>query len=91
MDVLAGEVVGVFAHIERAHQDGAGGFEPFDERRIAHRRRAGAVDLGARERRQSLDVEQVLDREGNARQRPERPVVGALLVDGLRTGAGALA
>ena len=32
MDVLAGEVVGVFAHVERADQHGAGGFEPLDQR-----------------------------------------------------------
>ena len=36
--VLAGEVVGVFAHVERADQDGAGRFEPLDQRRIARRR-----------------------------------------------------
>ena len=35
MDVLAGEVVGVFAHVERADEDGAGGFEPLDQGRVA--------------------------------------------------------
>ena len=35
MHVLAGEIVGVLAHIERADQHGAGGFEPPDDRRIA--------------------------------------------------------
>ena len=35
VDVFAGEVVGVFAHVERADQHGAGGFQPFDQRRIA--------------------------------------------------------
>ncbi len=43
MHVLAGEVVGVFAHIERADQHGAGGFQPLDQRRIALRR-AGQRD-----------------------------------------------
>ena len=78
MHVLAGEVVGVFAHVERAHQDGPGGFEPFDQNRIAGRGRPGLVDLGARQRRQARDVEQVLDRERNARQRSERLVVAAI-------------
>ena len=35
VDVLAGEVVGVFAHVERADQHRAGRFEPRDQRRIA--------------------------------------------------------
>ena len=39
MDVLAGEVVGVFAHVERADQHRAGGFHPLDQGRIARRRR----------------------------------------------------
>ena len=39
MDVLAGEVIGVFAHVQRAHQDGAGRFQPGDQ---------GAVTLRGR-------------------------------------------
>ena len=72
MHVLAGEVVGVFAHVERADQHRAGRFEPLDQRRVARRRRALAVDLRAGERRQARDVEQVLDRERHAGERPER-------------------
>ena len=37
--VLAGEVVGVFAHVERADQHRAGRFEPRDQRRVARGRR----------------------------------------------------
>ncbi len=48
--VLAGEVVGVFAHVERADENGAGGFQAFDQRRVAARGRQVAIDLGARER-----------------------------------------
>ena len=44
-----------------------------DQRRIARRRRTLAIDLRAGERRQPGDVEQVLDRERNARERPSRP------------------
>ena len=35
MHVLAGEIVGVFAHVERADQDRAGGFHALDQRRVA--------------------------------------------------------
>ena len=44
MHVLAGEVVGVFAHVERADQDGTGGFEAGDEGAILGSGRAVAVD-----------------------------------------------
>ncbi len=81
MDVLAGEVVGVFAHVERADQDGAGGFQPLDQRRVARRRRQVAVDLGAGERRQAGDVEQILDRERHAGERAERLAPRARGVD----------
>ena len=39
MNVFAGEVVGVFAHVERADENGAGGFEPLDQGGVARRRR----------------------------------------------------
>ena len=41
MHVLAGEVVGVFAHVERADQHGAGRFQPLDQRGVARGRRHG--------------------------------------------------
>ena len=37
MDVLAGEVIGVFAHVQRAHKDGAGRFKPGDQRAVTLR------------------------------------------------------
>ena len=58
--VLAGEVVGVLAHVERAHQHGAGCLQPLDQGRIGRGRFTLAVDLGARESWQPGDVEQVL-------------------------------
>ena len=36
--VLAGEVVGVFAHVERADQHGAGRFQPLDQRLVVRGR-----------------------------------------------------
>ena len=58
VDVLAGEVVGVFAHVERADQNGAGRFEPLDQRArravaggsVAVDLRAGAASAGRRHR-----------------------------------------
>ncbi len=69
--ILAGEVVGVFAHVERADQNGAGRLQPLDQRGVARGRRMLAIDLRAGQRRQAGNVEQVLDRERNARQRAE--------------------
>ena len=37
VDVLAGEIVGVFAHVERADQHRAGRFQPLDQGGIARR------------------------------------------------------
>ena len=72
MRVLAGEVIGVFAHVQRPHQDRAGGFQPRDQRSIRHRRPMVAVDLRSRQGRQSCHVDQVLHRERHPRQRPNR-------------------
>ena len=44
MDVLAGEVVGVFAHVEGAEEHRAGGLQPRDQRRIPLGRRQFAID-----------------------------------------------
>jgi hypothetical protein len=43
--VLSGEVVGVFAHVERAEEDRAGFLESRDERRVVLGRRTLAIDL----------------------------------------------
>ena len=85
VDVLAGEVVGVLAHVERADQHGAGRLQPRDQRGVARGRRAVAVDLRAGERRQAGDVEQVLDRERHAGERPERAACARARID--RVGA----
>ena len=76
VDVLAGEVVGVFAHVERADQHGAGGLQALDQRRIARRRAAGSrLILEPASVGKPADVEQVLDRERHAGERPERAVL----------------
>ncbi len=82
MDVLAGEVVGIFAHVERADEHGAGGFQPLDQGQIPLRRRQFAIDLGAGAGRQAGDVEQVLHGEGDAGQRAERVTGRASRVEG---------
>ena len=84
VNVLAGEVVGVFAHVERADENRAGGLEPFDQSGVACRRRQVAVDLGAGQRRQPCDVEQIFDRERHAGERPERLAARPRIVDRLR-------
>ena len=68
--VLACEIVGELAHIERADQDAACRFHTRNQRRVRSRGRAISVDLGASARRQSGDVEQVLDSERRTRERP---------------------
>ena len=45
MHVLAGEVIGVLAHVERADQHGTGRFQFLDQHKIAFRRRISAIDL----------------------------------------------
>ncbi len=86
--VLAGEVVGVFAHVERADQHRAGGFQARDQRRVFLRRRIGAVDLGAGDGNDAFDVEQVLHRERHAGKR-QLSFIGRG-VDRGGAGAGAL-
>src|SRR5580658_5469852 len=85
VDVFAGEIVGVFTHVERADQDGTGGFQPLDQSGVTGGRRRGAVDLRSGERREAGDVEQVLDRERNAGERSERFAAPARLVERART------
>ena len=48
MRVFAREVVGVFAHVERAEQHGAGLLEPLDQGRIAFGGRALSADVPAK-------------------------------------------
>ena len=70
--VLAGEIIGVFAHVQRADQNGAGRFEALDQRRITDRRFGVAIDLRpgdaspGRQRRTNFSPR-------TARRREERP------------------
>ena len=81
MDVLAGEVVGVLAHIERADEDGACRLQPRDQWRIGFGRWPVAIDLGAGQRRQARNIEQVLDGKRHAGEGAERLARGALRID----------
>jgi hypothetical protein len=72
VNILAGEVVGVFAHIERADEHRAGRLQPLDQRRVLLRGRMRPIDLGAGDGRQPCDVEKVLDRERHAGERQAR-------------------
>ena len=69
MHILAGEVVGVFAHVERADQHGAGRLHALDQGGVARRRLEVAVDLRSGAGRKPLHVEQVLHRERHAGER----------------------
>jgi len=90
MDVLASEVVGVFAHVERTDQYGAGSLQALDQRRIARGRRKVAVDLRSRAGRQALHVEQVLHRKGNACKRTDLFACGKRRIDGACSAYGTL-
>ena len=90
VDVLAGEIVGIFAHVERADEHGAGRFQPLDQRRVACRRRQLAIDLGTGKRRQAGDVEQILHRERYAGERPELFALRLRRIERTRTRERAL-
>ena len=90
VDVLAGEIVGVLAHVERADQHRTGGFQSFDQNGVARRRRVAAVDLGARARRETGDIEQVLDSDRNSGERAEGSTLRMRVVDCARPFAGAI-
>jgi hypothetical protein len=45
VDVLASEVIGIFAHVEGADQDRSSGLEALDQRRVAARWWQIAVDF----------------------------------------------
>ena len=89
--VLAGEIVGVLAHVERADEDGAGRFEPLDDRRIALGGRRIAIDLGAGDRRKAGDIEQVLHGKRHAGERRQRVHARARASSSVRARASARA
>jgi hypothetical protein len=67
MAVLAGEIIGVFAHVQGADEDRPRRFEAGDQGRIGSSGRAVAIDARPCESGKPGDVNQVLDREGYAR------------------------
>ena len=68
--VLAGEVVGVLAHVQCTDENGSRSLQPLDQHGVTCRGLEFAVDLRSCARRQTLDVEQVLDCERNAGEGP---------------------
>ena len=84
VNVLAGEIVGIFAHVERADEHGAGRFKPLDRGRVAGRGRRIAIDFRSGKRRQSGDVEEVFHRKRHAGERRQALAPSARLVKGLR-------
>jgi hypothetical protein len=86
VDVFPGEIIGVLAHVESAHEHRAGGFEACDQRRVLLCGRVVTVDLRSGDGRHPCDIEQVLDRE---RHPGERAHLCAVLTRGVdRVGAG---
>ena len=79
--VLSGEVVGVFAHVERADENRAGRFEPRDKVASASAGGRSRLIFEPAQRRQALHVEQVLDGERRAGERAEALAAGARGVD----------
>ncbi len=84
--VLARKVVSVFAHVERADQHRAGRFQALDQGRVTRSLRVRAVDLGAGDRGEPCDIEQILDREGHTGER----LFLAASIERARLGTGAL-
>src|SRR5208283_2580770 len=85
VSVLAGEVVGVLAHVEGADEDGASALEAPDEGRVGAGGGPLTVDLGSSAGRQASDVEQVLGGEGRADERAQFLAAGARGVDRFRS------
>ena len=88
--VLAGEVIGVFAHVERADEDSAGRFEALDQCCITGCWFRIAIDLRSGERCQPGDVEQIFHRERHTGERENRLAARERLIDGLGTNKRAL-
>ena len=86
MHILARKIVGVFAHVERADQHGAGRLHALDQRGIARRRRQIAVDLRPGTGGKTFYIEQILHCERHAGKRPDVLAGGDRGVD--RAGFG---
>ena len=56
MHVLAGEVIGVFAHVERAHEHRVLRLEARNQGGVARGRSVVAIDLGTRQSCEAIDI-----------------------------------
>ena len=81
MHVFAREIIGVFAHIERADQDRPCRLQTLDQCGIPRGRCSRAVDLRTGAGRHTCDIEQIFHRERYARERPCHFACGYKLVD----------
>ena len=90
MFVLAGEIIGVLAHVEPAEENAAGGAHAPDERRIVGGGRVVAIDLRAGAGDDALDIEQVLDRIRHAGERRRLVLRSYSLVDCVGLGQRAV-
>src|ERR1051326_5803216 len=91
MTVFPGEVVGVLAHVESAHEHGIGRLQALDERCIPFCARSVVVYLRSGAGRPAGDIDQILYGKRNARQGTESFAVRASPVDSLRAGKSPLA
>ena len=64
--VFGGETIGIFVHIEHAHQNGTGTPHLCDQEGILWGRSVPAIDLGARQCHFALHIKQVLHGIGHA-------------------------
>ena len=88
MDILAGEIVGVLAHVEAADEHRAGGLEPTHEHPVARGRGALPVDLRSGAGRQPFDVDEVLHGERHTGEGAYVLACGDLGVRAHRRGRG---
>jgi hypothetical protein len=88
--VLAGEIVSILAHVERADENGAGCFKSFDQGCVPACGRGVAVDFRTGESRKTGDIEKVFHRKRHADERRQRFILGARRIERLRAGKRAL-
>ena len=85
MGVFTGRAHGELVHVGLADEDGVGGAQPLDGRRVVGRNEV-FEDFRAAGGAPAADAEDVLERQGNARQPPQSRARCAPLVNvvGLR-------
>lgn len=86
MRIPLGEVTGIFAHVERADKDRTRSFQTADQFGIARGGRTLAVDLRSGDRYDAFDIEEILYRKRDTRQRAEGLPPGGGVVDGIGLG-----